>query len=93
VFENIESVGSETEELTILTRDTRKELIIQAQEEAVRMGANAIIGLTFETNVIFRGAVDIVIYGTAVILSKKLANNYTLQCFLLDNCNNSFKKI
>ena len=36
--------GSEAAELTILTRDTRKELIVQAQEEALRMGANAIIG-------------------------------------------------
>ena len=68
----IESSGHGTENLTILTRDTRKELIIQAQEEALRMGANAIIGLKFETSVIFGGAVDIVIYGTAVLLHKKL---------------------
>jgi len=63
-------VGGEIKSMSKLTRDTRNELIAEAQEEAVGMGANAITGLRMETNTIFDGTVDMVLYGTAVHVNR-----------------------
>jgi uncharacterized protein YbjQ (UPF0145 family) len=60
-------VGGEIKSMSKLTRD---ELIAEAQEEAVGMGANAITGLRMETNTIFDGTVDMVLYGTAVHVNR-----------------------
>ena len=59
-------VGGELKGMSKLTRDTRNELIGDACEQAEKMGANAITGLRLETNTIFDGTVDMVLYGTAV---------------------------
>ena len=52
-------------------RNTKAGLILTVQLGSTLCMSYSIIGLTFETNVIFGGAVDIVIYGTAVFLNKK----------------------
>ena len=36
------------------------------KEEAEKVGANAIIGIRMETNSVFEGTLDVVLYGTAV---------------------------
>ena len=59
-------VGGELKGVSKLTRETREELIREATEKAKEMGANAITGLRIETNTIFEGSVDMVLYGTAV---------------------------
>ena len=59
-------VGGELKGVSKLTRETREELINEATEKAKEMGANAITGLRIETNTIFEGSVDMVLYGTAV---------------------------
>ncbi len=63
-------VGGELKGLTKLTRDTRNELIEGASEQALALGANAITGLRMETNTIFDGTVDMVLYGTAVQIKR-----------------------
>ncbi len=59
-------VGGEVKNLTKMTAQLRQELIQEAQEKAVEMGANAIVGLRFETNAVWEGTSDMVMYGTAV---------------------------
>ncbi len=49
-----------------MTAQLRKELIQEAEEEARQLGANAIVGIRFETNTVFEGTNDMVMYGTAV---------------------------
>jgi uncharacterized protein YbjQ (UPF0145 family) len=59
-------VGGEVKNLTKMTSLLRNELIVEAQAEAVRMGANAVMGIRFETNSVWEGTMDMVLYGTAV---------------------------
>ena len=59
-------VGGELKGMSKLTRTTRDELIAEAKEKAKELGANAITGLRLETNSIFDGTIDIVLYGTAI---------------------------
>ena len=63
-------VGGEIKGMSKLTRDTRNELIQEASEQALRMGANAITGIRIETNPIFDGTLDMVFYGTAVAVKR-----------------------
>ena len=46
--------------------ELRDELLRELKEKAVQAGANAIVGLRMETNIIAGGVVDMVAYGTAV---------------------------
>ena len=59
-------VGGEIKNLTRLTALIRDELIEEAKAEAEKLGANAIVGIRMETNSIFEGTLDVVLYGTAV---------------------------
>ena len=63
-------VGGEIENMTELTAQIRQELMDELGEKARRMGANAIVGISFETNSVFEGTNDMVIYGTAVKVLK-----------------------
>ena len=63
-------VGGEIKSMSKLTRDTRNELIQEASEQALQMGANAITGIRIETNTIFDGTLDMVFYGTAVAVKR-----------------------
>ena len=63
-------VGGEIKSMSKLTRDLRNELIYEAMEKANQLGANAITGLRLETSTIFEGALDCVLYGTAVHYEK-----------------------
>ena len=63
-------VGGEIKGMSKLTRDTRNELIQEASEQALQMGANAITGIRIETNTIFDGTLDMVFYGTAVAVKR-----------------------
>ena len=63
-------VGGEVKGLTKLTKDTRQELMEEAKEKAAELGANAVCGIRFETTTVFDGALDILLYGTAVLYKK-----------------------
>ena len=62
--------GGELTGLSKLTRETRDELIAEISEKAKQMGANAITGLRIETDAIFEGTIDMVVYGTAIFIHK-----------------------
>ena len=59
-------VGGEVKNLTKLTAMMRDELIEEAQEEAEKLGANAIMGIRIETNSVWEGTLEMVLYGTAI---------------------------
>merc|ERR1712038_1508939 len=58
--------GGEVKGLSMLTSDLREELLQELKEKAAQAGANAIVGLRMETNTIFEGVLEMVVYGTAV---------------------------
>jgi len=62
--------GGEIKGISKLTRDVRDELLYELKEKAVEMGANAIVGIRMETNSVFEGLLEMVIYGTAVYAKK-----------------------
>ncbi len=62
--------GGEVKSLSKLTEVTRQELIEDACGQARALGANAIIGVSFQTNTIFEGTIDMILYGTAVKVQK-----------------------
>merc|ERR1712059_22233 len=63
-------VGGELKGLSKLTQTIREELLYEIKEKAVEMGANAVIGIRMETNTIFDGCLDLVVYGTAVYFTR-----------------------
>jgi len=63
-------VGGEIKGLSKLTSDLRDELLWELKEKAVQAGANAVVGLRMETNTIFEGVLDMVVYGTAVYFQR-----------------------
>ena len=59
-------VGGEVRNLSQLTARIRDDLIQEAKQECRQVGANAIVGVRFETNTVFEGTLDVLFYGTAV---------------------------
>ena len=66
LFKNI--VGGEIDEYTKLQAQAREQALQRLEEDAKRLGADAIIGLRITTSVITQGAAEILAYGTAVKL-------------------------
>jgi uncharacterized protein YbjQ (UPF0145 family) len=62
-------VGGEIVDYTKLMAEAREQALDRMQAEALRMGANAIVGLRFTTSVIAAGAAELLAYGTAVIIT------------------------
>lgn len=62
-------VGGEIEEYTKLQAQAREQALQRLQQDAARMGADAVINIRFTTSMIMQGASEILAYGTAVKLS------------------------
>jgi uncharacterized protein YbjQ (UPF0145 family) len=58
--------GGELKNYTKLMYETRQEAINRMKEQALKMGANAVINVRFATSDIAAGAAEIYVYGTAV---------------------------
>ncbi len=65
-FRNL--VGAELHHYTKMLAECREQALDRLIEDARRKGADAIIGLEFETSSIAGGAAEILAYGTAVKL-------------------------
>lgn len=63
-------VGGELSEYTQLQAEAREEAIYRMKEDAVKMGADAIVAVRVNTSMITQGASEILVYGTAVKLKK-----------------------
>ena len=61
-------VGGELKVYTELLTETRKEAIARMEEQAKKLGANAIINIRFATSAITVGAAEVYAYGTAVFV-------------------------
>ena len=59
-------IGGEISEYTKLQADSREQAITRMKEDAVKMGANAIVNIRISTSMVMQGASEILAYGTAV---------------------------
>jgi uncharacterized protein YbjQ (UPF0145 family) len=61
-------VGGEMAEYTEVIAKSREQATDRMTDEARTLGANAIVGIRFETSHITQGAAEIMAYGTAVVV-------------------------
>lgn len=61
-------VGGEIVEYTKLMAESREQAIDRMEDEAKRMGANAIVSIRFTTSMIMGAAAELLAYGTAVLV-------------------------
>ena len=59
-------VGGEISEYTKLQAEAREEALQRMEEDAARLGADAIVNVRISTSMIMQGASEILAYGTAV---------------------------
>jgi uncharacterized protein YbjQ (UPF0145 family) len=63
-------VGGEIRDYTKLLAESREQAIDRMADQAVSMGANAVVGMRFTTSVVMGGAAEMLAYGTAVVLDE-----------------------
>ena len=63
-------IGGEIPEFTNMLQSAREVALDQLQNNATNMGANAVLSVDFDTSSPFPGTVDVMAYGTAVVLEK-----------------------
>lgn len=61
-------VGGELNEYTKLQADSREQAIERMIADATKMGADAVVGIKFESATVMQGASELYVYGTAVTL-------------------------
>jgi uncharacterized protein YbjQ (UPF0145 family) len=62
------AVGGEIKEYTKILSEAREQALDRMVEDAEDLGANAIVSLRFASSEIMRGAAEILVYGTAVVV-------------------------
>ena len=68
VLRNI--AGGEVTEYTKMLAEAREQALDRMVEEAQMLGANAIVGIRFQTSMVMAGAAEMLCYGTAVVLEE-----------------------
>lgn len=61
-------VGGEVHEHAKLIAEGREQSLDRMEQEAARLGANAIIAARFTTSVMMGGAAELLAFGTAVVV-------------------------
>lgn len=61
-------VGGEIEEYTRLQAESREQALQRMEDDARKLGADAIVNVRLSTSMIMQGAAEILVYGTAVKL-------------------------
>ncbi|MCW9027749.1 MAG: YbjQ family protein [Kangiella sp.] len=64
-------VGGEVHEYTKLMAESREQAIDRMCDEARMLGANAVVGVRFETSMIASMAAELLAFGTAVVMEKE----------------------
>jgi uncharacterized protein YbjQ (UPF0145 family) len=62
--------GGEIREYTKMLAESREQAIDRIIEEAEALGADAIVGVRFQTSMVMSGAAEMLCYGTAVQLER-----------------------
>jgi len=65
-FRNL--VGGEVKTYTEMTSQSRDEAFNRMVNDAIKLGADAVIGFNFSTSMVMQGASEMLAYGTAVKL-------------------------
>ena len=65
-FRNL--IGGEVKTYTEMTSQSRDEAFNRMVNEALKMGADAVVGFEFSTSMVMQGASEMLAYGTAVKL-------------------------
>lgn len=69
IFASLKSiVGGEISEYTKLQAQSREQAMQRMEQDAVKMGADAIVNIRITTSMVMQGASEILAYGTAVKL-------------------------
>lgn len=61
-------VGGEIEEYTKLQAHAREQAMQRLEQDAIRLGADAVVNIRLTTAMVMQGAAEILAYGTAVKL-------------------------
>jgi uncharacterized protein YbjQ (UPF0145 family) len=61
-------VGGEITDYTKMMAESREQAIDRMIEDAQKLGANAIVSISFTTQMVMGGASEILAYGTAVVV-------------------------
>ena len=61
-------IGGELHEYTQLLAQSREQAIDRMIEDAEKMGANAIVSVSFTTSVMSQGSAELMAFGTAVLI-------------------------
>ena len=64
-------VGGELHEYTKLLAESREQALDRMIEDAQKLGADAVVGVSFSTSVMSQGAAELMAYGTAVLIEDK----------------------
>lgn len=65
-------VGGEVQEYTKLMAESREQALDRMVEQARSIGADGVVGMNFGTSMISQGAAEMMAFGTAVKLKKKV---------------------
>ena len=64
-------VGGELHEYTKLLAESREQALDRMIEDARKLGADAVVGVSFSTSVMSQGAAELMAFGTAVLIEDK----------------------
>ena len=64
-------VGGEVKEYTGMMAESREQALMRMKDKANELGANAVIGVRFQTSMILQGTAELLVYGTAVKITKE----------------------
>ncbi len=67
-FRNL--VGGEITEYSKLMAESREQAMDRMKANATELGADAIVGVRFQTSMILSGTAELLVYGTAIKLEK-----------------------
>jgi len=63
-------VGGEIKEYTGMLAESREQSLIRMNDKAKELGADAVVGVRFQTSMILSGTAELLVYGTAVKLGR-----------------------
>ena len=63
-------MGGEIKEYTSMMAESREQALMRMKDRAKELGADAVVGVRFQTSMILSGTAELLVYGTAVSFKK-----------------------